>query len=102
MTDQRHRPPLTGDEALPGRNWGQRAPSAQRSRTHRTSATIPSKTAGAAHHNLMTRRTGGSSHSAPAAPDDPMVTRHDRTVPAYASSSQGPSGRMVGSVMNQV
>jgi hypothetical protein len=49
----------------------------------------------------MTRRTDGTTHNAVAVAAAPMVRTHDRTTPEYASSSQGPEGRMVNAVQQK-
>ncbi|MEU6539503.1 hypothetical protein [Streptomyces sp. NPDC047000] len=49
----------------------------------------------------MTRRIGGSSHNTAAAPAAVMVRTQDSTMPAYASSSQGPDGRMASAVQQK-
>ncbi|WP_373296108.1 MGMT family protein [Streptomyces thermoviolaceus] len=43
---------------------------------------------GATQHQRMTRRTEGSTRSAVAAPAAPMVSRHDASMPVYASTSR--------------
>jgi hypothetical protein len=49
----------------------------------------------------MALLTEGTSHSVAAAPAAAMVATHDRTIPAYASSSQVPDGLMVHAVQQK-
>ncbi|MHC5904517.1 hypothetical protein ACVNF4_11510 [Streptomyces sp. S6] len=49
----------------------------------------------------MVVRTEGISRSAAAVPAAAMVRTHDRTIPAYASSSQVPEGVMVSAVQQK-
>ncbi|KND34556.1 hypothetical protein [Streptomyces acidiscabies] len=49
----------------------------------------------------MILRTDGTAHSAAVAAAVPRATTQDRTIPAYASSSQVPDGLMVRAVQQE-